>query len=61
VRIPSRPRSSAVNAHGSRLLVLLDVNKNSIAPVNYGTGHDVSDDPLPTPTSSAGTLAHRQL
>lgn len=29
---------------GSRLLVLLDVNKNPIAQVNYGTGKDVSDE-----------------
>ena len=29
---------------GSRLLVLLDVNLNSIAQVNYGTGKDVSDE-----------------
>lgn len=31
---------------GSRLLVLLDVNKNPIAQVNYGTGKDVSDESL---------------
>jgi uncharacterized protein len=31
---------------GSRLLVLLDVNKNSMAQVNYGTGKDVSDESL---------------
>jgi len=29
---------------GSRLLVLLDVNKNQFAQVNYGTGGDVSDE-----------------
>ena len=29
---------------GSRLVVLLDVNMNSIAQVNYGTGKDVSDE-----------------
>lgn len=29
---------------GSRLLVLLDVNKNQFAQVNYGTGKDVSDE-----------------
>jgi putative CocE/NonD family hydrolase len=29
---------------GSRLLVLLDVNKNPIAQVNYGTGRDASDE-----------------
>jgi len=29
---------------GSRLLVLLDVNKNPYAQVNYGTGKDVSDE-----------------
>jgi putative CocE/NonD family hydrolase len=29
---------------GSRLLVLLDVNKNPLAEVNYGTGRDVSEE-----------------
>jgi putative CocE/NonD family hydrolase len=29
---------------GSRLLVILDINKNSFAQVNYGTGKDVSDE-----------------
>jgi uncharacterized protein len=29
---------------GSRLLVLLDVNKNHFAQVNYGSGKDVSDE-----------------
>lgn len=31
---------------GSRLLVMLTVNKNSFAQVNYGTGKDVSDESL---------------
>jgi uncharacterized protein len=31
---------------GSRLVILLDVNKNSIAQVNYGTGKDVSDESI---------------
>jgi putative CocE/NonD family hydrolase len=31
---------------GSRLLVLLTVNKNSFAQVNYGTGKDVSDESI---------------
>jgi uncharacterized protein len=31
---------------GSRLLVLLDVNKNPMAQVNYGTGKDVSDESI---------------
>jgi putative CocE/NonD family hydrolase len=31
---------------GSRLLVLLDVNVNSIAQVNYGTGKDVSEESI---------------
>jgi putative CocE/NonD family hydrolase len=31
---------------GSRLLILLDVNKNPIAQVNYGTGRDVSDESI---------------
>ena len=35
---------SRLMAKGSRLLVLLDVNKNAIAQVNYGTGGDVSDE-----------------
>ena len=29
---------------GSRLLVLVDANKNPMAQVNYGTGKDVSDE-----------------
>ncbi len=29
---------------GSRLLLLLTVNKNAFAQVNYGTGKDVSDE-----------------
>ncbi|MDN5287092.1 MAG: hydrolase, CocE/NonD family [Mucilaginibacter sp.] len=31
---------------GSRLLVVLDINKNSFAQVNYGTGKDVSDEDI---------------
>lgn len=31
---------------GSRLVVLLDVNKNSFAQLNYGTGKDVSDESI---------------
>lgn len=31
---------------GSRLLVMLTVNKNSFAQVNYGTGKDVSDESI---------------
>ena len=31
---------------GSRLLVLLNVNKNAFAQINYGTGRDVSDEDL---------------
>jgi uncharacterized protein len=31
---------------GSRLLVLVDVNKNPFAQVNYGTGKDVSDETI---------------
>ncbi len=33
-------------SRGSRLLVLLTVNKNSHAQVNYGTGKDVSDESI---------------
>ena len=29
---------------GSRLLVLVDANKNPMAQVNHGTGKDVSDE-----------------
>jgi hypothetical protein len=29
---------------GSRLLVLVDANKNPMAQINYGTGKDVSDE-----------------
>jgi predicted acyl esterase len=31
---------------GSRLLVVLDIDKNSFAQVNYGTGKDVSDEDI---------------
>src|SRR5258708_1033521 len=31
---------------GSRLLVMLNVNKNNFAQVNYGTGKDVSDEDI---------------
>jgi predicted acyl esterase len=31
---------------GSRLLVMLTVNKNSFAQINYGTGKDVSDESI---------------
>ena len=31
---------------GSRLLLLLTVNKNEFAQVNYGTGKDVSDETI---------------
>lgn len=31
---------------GSRLLLLLSVNKNPYAQVNYGTGADVADESL---------------
>jgi hypothetical protein len=33
-------------APGSRLVTLLDVNKNPFAQVNYGTGKDVSDESI---------------
>jgi hypothetical protein len=33
-------------AAGSRLLLLLTVNKNPFAQVNYGTGRDVSDESI---------------
>jgi uncharacterized protein len=31
---------------GSRLLVVLSINKNSFAQINYGTGKDVSDETI---------------
>jgi hypothetical protein len=31
---------------GSRLLIMLTVNKNSWAQINYGTGKDVSDESI---------------
>ena len=31
---------------GSRLVVVLDVNKNPGAQINYGTGRDVSDESI---------------
>nr|AYC80094.1 hypothetical protein [uncultured bacterium] len=31
---------------GSRLLALVDVNKNPMAQINYGTGKDVSDESI---------------
>ena len=36
---------------GSRLLVVLDVNKSRFTQVNYGTGKDVSDESI----ADAGT------
>ncbi|MFT3826677.1 MAG: CocE/NonD family hydrolase [Chitinophagaceae bacterium] len=33
-------------AKGSRLLVMLDINKNPFAQVNYGTGKDISDETI---------------
>jgi uncharacterized protein len=46
--IPIRPTlfvSRQLQA-GSRLLVVLDVNKGPRAQVNYGTGRDVSDESI---------------
>ena len=37
---------SRLIAPGSRLVVLLDVDKNPFAQVNYGTGRDVSDESI---------------
>jgi len=36
---------------GSRLVILLDVNKNSFAQLNYGTGKDVSDESIADATT----------
>ena len=33
-------------AAGSRLVVVLNVNKNAFAQVNHGTGKDVSDESI---------------
>jgi predicted acyl esterase len=44
VRIGATRLTSRQVAAGSRLLVVFDVNKNSFAQINYGTGKDVSDE-----------------
>jgi uncharacterized protein len=46
--IPIRPTLfvSRQLQRGSRLLVVLDVNKGPFAQINYGTGHDVSDESI---------------
>jgi len=36
---------------GSRLLVVLNINKNSFAQINYGTGRDVSDETIQDATT----------
>src|ERR1044072_6925078 len=36
---------------GSRLLVVLNVNKNSFSQINYGTGKDVSDESITNATT----------
>jgi putative CocE/NonD family hydrolase len=47
VRIPFATNVvSRVMAPGSKLVVLLDVNKNPYAQINYGTGNDVSDESI---------------
>lgn len=47
VRIPfATTVVSRLMDKGSRLVILLDVNKNAIAQVNYGTGKDVSDESI---------------
>jgi uncharacterized protein len=47
VRIPFQTTVvSRLMAKGSRLVILLDANKNPIAQVNYGTGKDVSDESI---------------
>lgn len=33
-------------AKGSRLLVIINVNKSRFAQINYGTGKDVSDESI---------------
>jgi len=38
------PRPDPDSRRRDRLLVLLDVNKNQFARVNYGSGRDVSDE-----------------
>jgi len=44
-RIPFSTRFTGRKlSKGSRLLIMLDVNKNPGAQVNYGTGKDVSDE-----------------
>jgi putative CocE/NonD family hydrolase len=47
IRIPFATNVvSRVMAPGSKLVVLLDVNKNPYAQINYGTGKDVSDESI---------------
>jgi predicted acyl esterase len=47
VRVPFATNVvSRVMAPGSKLVVLLDVNKNPYAQINYGTGKDVSDESI---------------
>jgi putative CocE/NonD family hydrolase len=48
ISIPVRrtPLISRQLSQGSRLLVLLTVNKNEFAQINYGTGKDVSDESI---------------
>lgn len=59
VRIPFETTVvSRQMSKGSRLLVFLDVNKNSIAQVNYGTGNDVSDESIADADGSLRVLWH---
>ena len=46
IPIDRTPLVSRQLSKGSRLLVLLNVNKNQWAQINYGTGKDVSDESL---------------
>ena len=46
IPVERTPLISRQLARGSRLLVLLRVNKNDFAQINYGTGKDMSDESI---------------
>jgi predicted acyl esterase len=51
IPVQRTPMVSRQLQQGSRLLVLLTVNKNPFAQINYGTGKDVSDESISDATS----------
>ena len=52
------PPTSRQLSRGSRLLVLLTVNKSAWTQVNYGTGKDVSDESIADATEALEVLWH---